>query len=259
MPREAASPRRAPIGAVREEQVRLLFRFSLVGYLATLLVVFILGAVLWEELARPALFAWFAAISVITVGRYALYKLFINRDPAARRSCGAWERRFLVGSFLTALCWAAIATFLLPDSAHLAQRLTVVMLVTLLVTGAVGYYAPHPYAFKITRLRGPGALRAVAGLLGRPRPDVPLRGDPRCSRACCPTCTTSSTARWSTRSPRARTRTRSRASSRSSARALQQANDALAEEMVERLKAQQARAASPPRSCACTSSARRSR
>jgi diguanylate cyclase (GGDEF)-like protein/PAS domain S-box-containing protein len=141
------------LGPIREEQIRLLFRFSLVGYLATLLVVFILGAILWDHLARPLLFAWFVAISAITVGRYALYKLFINRVPPASE-LALWEKRFLVGSFLTALCWAAIATVLLPDAAHLAQRLTVVMLVTLLVTGAVGYYAPHPFAFKITAFVG---------------------------------------------------------------------------------------------------------
>ena len=54
---EAAGRGAAPPGAVREEQVRLLYRFSLIGYLATLLVVFVLGAILWEELAQPALFA----------------------------------------------------------------------------------------------------------------------------------------------------------------------------------------------------------
>ena len=71
------------LGPIREEQIRLLFRFSLVGYLATLLVVFILGAILWDELARPYLFAWFIAISVVTVGRYVLYKSFVNRNPPA--------------------------------------------------------------------------------------------------------------------------------------------------------------------------------
>ena len=50
-PREAAAD-----NALHAEQVRLLFRFSLVGYLATLLVIFILGAILWPDL-HPALFA----------------------------------------------------------------------------------------------------------------------------------------------------------------------------------------------------------
>lgn len=60
-----------PAGAdqpLHAEQIRLLFRFSLVGYLATLLVI-ILGAILWEDLERPALFAWFVAIALEGPGR----------------------------------------------------------------------------------------------------------------------------------------------------------------------------------------------
>ena len=123
---EAAGRGAAPPGAVREEQVRLLYRFSLIGYLATLLVVFVLGAILWEELAQPALFAWFGAISAVTLGRYALYKVFINREPPGAE-LPRWERRFLAGSLLAALCWAAIASGLFPDTAHLARRLTVAL------------------------------------------------------------------------------------------------------------------------------------
>ena len=36
-----------------------------------LLVIFILGAILWEDMTRPALFAWFVSISLVTVGRFA--------------------------------------------------------------------------------------------------------------------------------------------------------------------------------------------
>ena len=238
MPRQAAPAPPVSIGAVREEQVRLLFRFSLVGYLATLLVVFILGAVLWEDLSRPPLFAWFAAISLITVGRYALYKIFINRDPPPA-DLARWERYFLAGSLLTSLCWAAIAAFLLPDSAHLAQRMAVVMLVTLLITGAVGYYAPHPHAFKISafvglvpfalalgfsgdRVQGfmSGAILLLAGVL--PYVHEKLH-------------------RALVDSLAARQDKVTLASELEVERArLQQANDALAEEMVGRLKAQQA-------------------
>lgn len=162
---DSAGPRAGFLGSVREEQVRLLYRFSIIGYLATLLVVFILGAVLWEDLAHPLLFAWFAAISIVTTGRYVLYKIFVNRGPPAAE-LPRWERRFLVGSLLTALCWATIATVLLPDSAHLGQRLTVVMLITLLVTGAVGYYAPHAHAFKINVLVGLVPLALSLGFSG---------------------------------------------------------------------------------------------
>lgn len=151
--REAAVPGAGPPGPVREEQVRLLYRFSPIGFLATLLVVFILGAVLWEEISRPALFAWFVLVSAVTIGRYGLYKSFTLRGPAPAQ-LPSWERRFLAGSVLTALCWAALAVVLLPDSLDLARRVAVVMLVALLVTGSVAYYAPHPHAFKVTALVG---------------------------------------------------------------------------------------------------------
>jgi diguanylate cyclase (GGDEF)-like protein/PAS domain S-box-containing protein len=135
------------------EQVRLLFRFSLVGYLATLLVIFILGAILWEDLSRPSLFLWFVSICLVAVGRYLLYKAFIREvRPASEMT--SWERRFLLGTALAALCWMAIGTVLLPDSARMVQRLSVVMLVMLLMTGAVAYYAPHRYAYKITAFFG---------------------------------------------------------------------------------------------------------
>jgi diguanylate cyclase (GGDEF)-like protein/PAS domain S-box-containing protein len=149
-----ATPQAAsPDNPLHAEQVRLLFRFSLVGYLATLLVIFILGAILWEDLAHPALFLWFVAVSLVAVGRYLLYKAFIGRVPPASEM-RMWEQRFLLGSAFAALCWMAIGTVLLPDSTRIVQRLSVVMLVTLLMTGAVAYYAPHRYAYKISAFLG---------------------------------------------------------------------------------------------------------
>jgi diguanylate cyclase (GGDEF)-like protein/PAS domain S-box-containing protein len=133
--------------------VQLLYRFSLAGYLATLLVILILGAILWEELSHPPLFAWFAAISAITIARYLLYRVFVSVERSDE-DCPTWEARFLAGSVLSAICWTVLALAFLPDSTHLEQRLSVVMLVSLLITGAVGYYAPHPYAFKVTVLLG---------------------------------------------------------------------------------------------------------
>ena len=147
------------------EQVRLLFRFSLVGFLATLLVVFILGAILWEDLARPALFTWFVAISMVCVGRYLMYKAFMAEEPAPERAA-TWERRFIAGTVLAGLCWAVIGTLLLPDSTRAVQRLSVVMLVMLLMTGAVAYYAPHRYAYKIAVFLGLLPLALTLGASG---------------------------------------------------------------------------------------------
>jgi len=148
--------------SLHAEQVRLLFRFSLVGYLATLLVIFILGAILWEDLSTPSLFAWFVAVSMVTIGRYLIYKAFIQGNPPDPE-VESWERRFIAGTVLAGLCWMAIGTVLLPEASRVVQRLSVVMLVMLLMTGAVAYYAPHRYAYKITAFLGLVPLAATLG------------------------------------------------------------------------------------------------
>src|SRR5258706_2185017 len=158
----------APIPAAAEPlvqagPVRLLFRFSGVGHLATLLVIFILGGILWQALARPALFMWFVATTMVAIGRYLLYKAFIRDSPPASE-LGLWEGRFIAGTILAGVCWAIIGTALLPDSSRMVQRLSVVMLVMLLITGAVAYYAPHRYAYKVMALFG---LVPLAVTLGR--------------------------------------------------------------------------------------------
>lgn len=240
-PQSPAAPpsARAPSGdgPLYEEQIRLLFRFSLVGYLATLLVIFILGAILWQDLARPALFLWFVSISLVAVGRYLLYKAFIQRAPPAEE-IPFWERYFLIGTVLAALCWMAIGTVLLPVSTHMVERLSVVMLVMLLITGAVAYYAPHRYAYKITAFLGLVPLAVTLARSGE-RNQMFLSGvilvlaivlpyvHARLHRALVDSLTTRR-ARESLSSELASERHR-----------LQEANEALAEEHVERLKAQQ--------------------
>jgi diguanylate cyclase (GGDEF)-like protein/PAS domain S-box-containing protein len=236
-PAAPAANARASDSPLQAEQIRLLFRFSLVGYLATLLVIFILGAILWEDLAQPALFLWFVAVSLVGVGRYLLYKAFI-REPRPAEQMAAWERRFLVGSMLAGLCWMALGTVLLPDSGRMVQRLSVVMLVMLLMTGAVAYYAPHRYAYKITAFLGLVPLAVTLGRSGE-RNQMFLSGvilvlamvlpyvHARVHRALVDSLTTRK-ARESLSTELESERSR-----------LQKVNDALVEEHAERLKAQQ--------------------
>ncbi|HST02047.1 MAG TPA: diguanylate cyclase, partial [Usitatibacter sp.] len=141
----------------------MLFRFSVVGHLATLLVMFILGGILWQDLARPALFMWFVATSLVAVGRYLLYKAFIQGNPP-NEELKLWEGRFIAGTILAGVCWAMIGSALLPDPGRMVQRLSVVMLVLLLITGAVAYYAPHRFAYKIMAVFGLAPLAVTLGM-----------------------------------------------------------------------------------------------
>ena len=132
---------RALVGQhIYAEQTRLLYRFSVVGYLAELIVTFILGAILWEELLRPLLFAWFVVAFLVMLGRYGLYKLFILKNPGFE-DFGVWEKRFVAGSIIIALLWASMGTVLLPKAQ--VMQLPVIMLIALLTTGSVAYFAPH--------------------------------------------------------------------------------------------------------------------
>ncbi|HEX4780320.1 MAG TPA: EAL domain-containing protein [Usitatibacter sp.] len=155
----------APDPVLQAEQLRLLFRFSVVGHLATLLVIFILGGILWQDLARPALFMWFVATSLVAVGRYLLYKAFIGGNPPTHE-LKLWEGRFIAGTILAGVCWAMIGSALLPEAGRIVQRLSVVMLVMLLITGAVAYYAPHRFAYKIMAIFGLVPLAVTLGMSG---------------------------------------------------------------------------------------------
>jgi diguanylate cyclase (GGDEF)-like protein/PAS domain S-box-containing protein len=219
------------------EQVRLLYRFSLVGYLATLLVVFILGAILWDDLARPALFAWFIAVTMVAIGRYLIYKAYFQSEPPPEAAL-EWERRFIFGTILAGACWMAMGTMLLPDSTRIGQRLSVVMLMMLLMTGAVAYYAPHRYVYKITAFLGLVPLAVTLGA-SNDRNQMFISGVILLLAGMLPyvhalvhkslvESLTTRRARDALSHELASERTR-----------LQQANLALAEEMIERLKAQQ--------------------
>ncbi len=132
------------------EQVRLLYRFSLVGYLAEFMVTFLLGAILWNEMGkRPELFVWFIAASIVMIGRYVLYKLFIRANPG-QKDLVRWETRFVIGCLLMAGLWGVMGSILLPKAGP--TQLPVMMLVSLLTTGAVAYLAPHRSLFTLTAL-----------------------------------------------------------------------------------------------------------
>lgn len=132
------------------EQVRLLYRFSLVGYLAEFMVTFLLGAILWNELGqRPILFAWFAFAVVLMISRYGLYKWFIRANPA-QEDLPTWDARFVMGTVMMAVLWGVMGSALLPKTG--ITQLPVMMLVALLTTGAVAYLAPHKSLFTVVAL-----------------------------------------------------------------------------------------------------------
>jgi len=146
-----AAQDRAFVGQhISAEQTRLLYRFSVVGYLAELIVTFLLGAILWDVLGtRPELFAWFAGAFLVMLLRYGNYKWFISRNPPPI-ALPTWEKRFIVGSILIAALWGLMGSLLLPKSGP--TQAPIMMLVALLTLGSVAYYAPNKNLFFYTAM-----------------------------------------------------------------------------------------------------------
>lgn len=135
---------------IHAEQVRLLYRFSLVGYLAEFMVTFLLGAILWGELAkRPELFTWCAAATIVMIGRYVLYKLFVYANPT-QDALYIWENRFFIGALLMSFLWGVMGSLLLPKAG--TTQLPVMMLIALLITTSIAYQAFHRTLFPISAL-----------------------------------------------------------------------------------------------------------
>lgn len=132
------------------ELTHLLFRFSLVGYLAELFVIFLLLLLMWADLGNhPVLIVWFVSAAVVTLGRYIVYKLFIRKPPLPDH-LWLWERRFAIGSILGAILWGLMGALLLPKSGP--AQLPAVMLVGLLTIGTMAYLAPHRTLFAYVAL-----------------------------------------------------------------------------------------------------------
>ncbi len=113
--RRPSSPRVAE-AAVRAETVRLLYR-SPVPALANLAVGALLAAVAWGWIPVWILVSWLLAMTVVTGGRLALWRLF-QRSPAAACDAPQWERRMMAAVAVAGLLWAlaglAVAAWRLP-------------------------------------------------------------------------------------------------------------------------------------------------
>jgi diguanylate cyclase (GGDEF)-like protein/PAS domain S-box-containing protein len=164
--------------AVELALVQLLYQFAPIGFLASLVALVILGAVLWQELSSLTMFIWFVVAAAITIAHYGLYRMFAGRfgvavselsrglaptfathsatsadatgiemKRLAEQHYPVWLRRFVIVQLAAAAAWGFLALYLLPNY-NIANRLSVVTLLAVCVTGAVAYLAPHRSVFR---------------------------------------------------------------------------------------------------------------
>jgi diguanylate cyclase (GGDEF)-like protein/PAS domain S-box-containing protein len=130
--------------AIRARRVAALYRQATPGFLVTLAVAAVTGAVLWGAVDRGPLAGWFLAVVVITATRY----LLVRRYHAAARppeQASLWENAFTAGAAVMGVAWGALAALINPASYTL--QLFVAFAVGGMVIGGMGVLSASRRAF----------------------------------------------------------------------------------------------------------------
>ncbi len=155
---------------VRRAQVDMLWRHSLPGYIATIVIAAILAWTLSHSLA-PGIYLWLGMVVVITIVRMALMNLYRSAAPADIDP-DRWGNLFIASSGAMGLAWGVLSGILFAQADEPGQSLIAVT-VAGMVAGAVvtnGFIAKAYYAFML-----PALLPLIArAFQGDPRFGVPL-------------------------------------------------------------------------------------
>jgi len=130
--------------AIRVRRVAALYRQATPGFLVTVAVAAVSGAVLWGAVDRGPLAGWFLAVVAITAARY----LLVRRYQAAERppeQASRWESAFAAGAAAMGVAWGALAALINPASYTL--QLFVAFAVGGMVIGGMGVLSASRRAF----------------------------------------------------------------------------------------------------------------
>lgn len=147
---------------VRRAQVDMLWRHSLPGYIATVVISFILMVTLSTSLA-PGIHYWFTGVFAITVVRVWLMYRY-RSTPAHVIDPHRWGNIFIASSGSIGIAWGVMSGVLFAQANEHGQAL-IAITVAGMTAGAVvtnGYIADAYYAFMIPAL-APLILRAFQG------------------------------------------------------------------------------------------------
>ncbi len=108
---------------------------------------------MWAELTRFALFAWFVVAAAITVAHYGLYRWYSNSMRLAALTptpvaIQIWIKRFVGLVLCSVVSWVVFTIYFLPVH-NIGNRLSVVTLLVVYVTGSMAFLSPHRWAFRI--------------------------------------------------------------------------------------------------------------
>jgi len=133
---------------IRAEQVRMVFQQAPPAQLLSIVAAGVVCWALWGVGDRDLLRAWFAVITLLTVGRMGLAMAFQRKAPAPESMPG-WELAFLLTLGIVSLAWGVGGWAIMPRHSVLHQAVVYFFLMGM-AGGAVASYSAHAMASAIT-------------------------------------------------------------------------------------------------------------
>ncbi len=118
------------------EQVRLLYRLSKPAYVGTLVNVMVIAMALRNVTPLPSLLIWVALVTVVTLGRYLLFKAYFAR-PRQVDEAPRWANRFSVAVLVMGCMWGLLGSVLMPQDEIMYQFLIVFLIVAMVASAMV--------------------------------------------------------------------------------------------------------------------------
>ena len=130
---------------IRVEQVALLYRNSMIGFVVSVVVGALLVFALRAQVPAQNLVVWYGLLLLITALRYVLTQRYENSAPDRQQSRN-WEMLFLLGTVGAGLVWGLSIIVLFP--AHsVAHQFFIALVLSGMVGGAVAVFSARKAAF----------------------------------------------------------------------------------------------------------------
>jgi two-component system, sensor histidine kinase len=132
---------------VDAEMTRLLYRFAGFGLFSNVVLALVLLAGTSDAPALSLRLTWFAAVLLVSLGRWGLNAAFSRSNPNLQEM-PRWRRAFFIGVTSSGFIWGA-AGWLFWDTEELVPRLLLIMILTGMNAGAARSLAPVPWSYRI--------------------------------------------------------------------------------------------------------------
>jgi PAS domain S-box-containing protein len=130
---------------VNAERIRLLYKQTNVGIIATMVNAFILAAILYDVILHSTLIMWLAAVALTAFFRLFLFWRYRHSSVSSTET-DYWKRQILCGITLSGITWGITGIILFPINS-ITHQVFIAFVVGGMVAGAAGTFSVVLMAF----------------------------------------------------------------------------------------------------------------